>query len=354
MIQSCVGVFSFISRGLFRFTALGVFTAGVTILAARSVGSEFQSAASSTSTESIEASLVVRRGLGAELEFTHPSESIVVRSDQPIDGPVLARLENLGVAGGEVVDRGERTAQTTTSNDKSHYRYLVRFFGTEAGIYNLATLLTIDGQSLADRGEGKEEFWVQIVSDLPASRGADLYELDDPELFTNAGYRRWATVIVALWSLIPVVVFLARKKPAIVSEPDTRPALPSPRERVEKLVHVSALRTLNSDEKAELELLLCLCLAEGRDLPRSLISAIPRLRREPGVGEQLIRLERLLHSGDTDLAVDEHSEYKKVLGALGVSASVDERSQSSPVGDEQAAGSQSDRQLAHPIDGGSE
>lgn len=257
--------------------------------------------------------LKVRRGLGAEVEFSHPSSSLMLRTDMPTDGPVLARLELLGSVGG--MNRG---GEVEGSGNVGEYRYLLRFFGTEAGRYNLATYLVIEGQSRAERGNGIDPLWVQVISDLPVERGSDLYELDDPELFSNAGYRRWATALVGVWALIPIVVFLSRNRRTEVREIQANPIVPSDRERLGKLLQSSSRRVLDASEKAELEWLLCVCLAEKRELPRSLIAALPQLRREPALREHLVKLERLLHSSDSTLPSDEHLEYKQVLNALGI------------------------------------
>ena len=286
---------------------------GMWLSVAAAVAVAEESAVVSGSLGSEQVLLKVRRGLGAEVEFTHPSSSLAVRADMPTDGPVLARLELLGRVGGT-----NQAGDLEGSGSADEFLYLLRFFGTEAGTYNLATYLVVDGQSQAGRGNEVDALWVRVISDLPVDRGSDLYELDDPVLVSNAGYRRWATAVVAVWALIPLIVFLTRKRRAEVSEMQDEPSVLSDRERLGSLLQNSSRRVLDANEKAELEWLLCVSLAEQRELPRSLIAALPRLRREPALREHLVKLERLLHSNDSKIPSDEHLEYRQVLAGLGI------------------------------------
>ncbi|MGB1926289.1 MAG: hypothetical protein ACPHL6_07150, partial [Rubripirellula sp.] len=80
----------------------------------------------------VEISRVVKRGLSGRIEFEHPSPSLVAKSDQSLSGPVLVRLERTG---------------EVTEGSVQLYRYELRFFGLQAGIFDLAERIKLDGGS---------------------------------------------------------------------------------------------------------------------------------------------------------------------------------------------------------------
>ena len=78
-----------------------------------------------------------------------------MRANQSVDGPVLVRLELMG-SKGDVDD-----ADTV-------YEYALRFFGMQAGTFDLSQLLTIDGKSQLHSDRSIEPLWGKVVSELPS------------------------------------------------------------------------------------------------------------------------------------------------------------------------------------------
>ena len=110
----------------------------------------------------------VRRGLSGSVRFTHVSSGLEVRANQSVDGPVLVRLELMG-SKGDVDD-----ANTV-------YEYVLRFFGMQAGTFDLSQLLTIDGKSQVHSDRSIEPLWVKVVSELPLSRALICMKLLIPD-----------------------------------------------------------------------------------------------------------------------------------------------------------------------------
>src|SRR6056297_774812 len=118
--------------------------------------------------------LTVKRGLNAELAFSHPDPALRALPNQSRDAEVLVRLE--------------RSAGSTAS-DGAGYDYRLSFFGAVAGEYNLSEwVVHRDGSPLAAE-ESLPPQWVRVVSELPPGQGTSLYEIADPTVWAPRGYR---------------------------------------------------------------------------------------------------------------------------------------------------------------------
>lgn len=243
----------------------------------------------------VEISRVVKRGLSGRIEFEHPSPSLVAKSDQSLSGPVLVRLERTG---------------EVTEGSVQLYRYELRFFGLQAGIFDLAERIKLDGGSEENNADLLESVWVEIISDLPSDRGTDLYEIADPEIGVWSGYRTTAMMVGLIWCSVPIWFLLSRYRgrPIQTSEPIAVPA--TVLQRLSALGELATARRLEPDEKAEFEWLVYTALGDHHQLPTSLIRSVPALRRNKSASKPIAELERWLHSGKTE---DLECDGKKLL-----------------------------------------
>ncbi|MEC8474963.1 MAG: hypothetical protein VXZ38_09950 [Planctomycetota bacterium] len=248
-------------------------------------------------------SATVRRGLSGSVRFTHRSSAIEVRANQSVDEPVLVRLELMGSKS----DLGE--ADTI-------YEYMLRFFGMQAGTFDLSQMLTIDGQTQSHSDNPIEAIWVEVVSELPLSRGTNLYEIADPEIETRRGYRVLAYAFGLIWCSIPVVVWASRGRDRTVigSEPIEPPL--THMERLQSLANDAVNRPLSSQEHAEFEWLLYSKLLDQSELTDSLLTALPVLKMDQRKGAYLRRVERWLHSADSVLSDSQTAGLAELLSEL--------------------------------------
>ena len=247
--------------------------------------------------------LSVKRGLSGRYEFDHSSPFLIAKTDQSLDGPVLVRLERRGALDEANLDK------TNTGG----FRYVLRFFGLQAGVFDLADRITMSGMSDLEAAGEIESIWVEIISDLPVERGTDLYEIQDPSFSVLRGYRSVSLFASVLWLSVPILYFFFRKKP-VASQETLQPNEGIPlSERLIRLAEIANDRELSLGEKAEFEWLFFSELRDRYDLPESLISSVPRLRRHAAVGESLRKLEGWLHSGRNDHDAASGRELLKLL-----------------------------------------
>lgn len=245
----------------------------------------------------------VRRGLSGSVRFTHASSGLEVRANQSVDGPLLVRLELMGSKG----DVGD--ANTV-------YEYVLRFFGMQAGTFDLSQMLTIDGQSQSHSGSLIEPIWVEVVSELPLNRGTNLYEITDPEIETRRGYRVLAYAFGLIWCSIPFVVWVSRGRDGTVMESDPVEPPPTHMERLQSIANDAVNRPLSAEEHAEFEWLLYSKLIDQSELADSLLTALPVLKRDQRKGAYLRRVERWLHSADSGPTDSQTAQLAELISEL--------------------------------------
>ena len=245
----------------------------------------------------------VRRGLSGSVRFTHVSSGLEVRANQSVDGPVLVRLELMG-SKGDVDD-----ANTV-------YEYVLRFFGMQAGTFDLSQLLTIDGKSQVHSDRLIEPLWVKVVSELPLSRGTNLYEIADPEIETRRGYRVLAYAFGLIWCSIPIVVWVSRRRDGTALESEPMEPPPTHMERLQSIANDAVNRPLSAEEHAEFEWLLYSKMIDQSELADSLLTALPVLKRDEHKGAYLRRVERWLHSADSDPSHSQTARLAELVSEL--------------------------------------
>lgn len=245
----------------------------------------------------------VSRGLSGSVRFTHASSGLEVRANQSVDGPVLVRLELLG-SKGDVDD-------TSTA-----YEYVLRFFGMQAGTFDLSQLLTLDGKSQVHSDRSIEPLWVKVVSELPISRGTNLYEIADPEIETMRGYRVLAYSCGLIWCSIPIVVWVSRRRDGKTLESEPMEPPPTHMERLQSIANDAVNRPLSAEEHAEFEWLLYSKMIDQSELADSLLTALPVLKRDEHKGAYLKRVERWLHSADSDPSHSQTARLAELVSEL--------------------------------------
>lgn len=221
---------------------------------------------------------VVKRGLTGEIRFDHQGVALQADPEQDLSAPILVRVE-AGVDGGRT-------------------NYVVRFMGATAGTYDLSDwIVGPDGRTVP----GLEPLVVRVVSDLPAGRGTDLYEIEDPPLSIRGGYRALVGWLIPLWCLVPVVALVYRRLGRRKEEPPTPPVpVPSLADQLRPLAVRAGEQTLTVAEQSRLELLLMFFWREQLGRPADAIrDVLPRLREHPEAGPLLAAVEEWLHQPGT-------------------------------------------------------
>ncbi len=226
--------------------------------------------------------LTVKRGLTAQLTFTHPNNSLRALPDQSTDAAVLVRLERTGPA-----------------QQNAAYRYTLWFFGTVAGQYDLSQWVVQKDGSPLPAADALPAMMVRVVSELPPGHGTSLYEIDDPLLRAQGGYRALLILFAVLWVLIPIawaIIRLRARRPQAVPPTERSPTLS---DRLRPLVERASQGQLTVDEQSRLEMLLYVFWQRRLGLPDSLAEALPMLRRHAEAGGLLRALEAWIHAGDS-------------------------------------------------------
>ena len=242
-----------------------------------------------------------RRGLTGTLQFYHSSPSLAAKANQSGDGPVFVRLE---------------LSDDQPKVEEQLYRYDLRFFGMEAGRFDLAQELTLAGQSDGGDIRGIGPLWVDVVSDLPSERGTNLYEIDDPAFDISKGYRTALITLGVLWGLVPLGYFLARTKRQDAPIEISGVSEPGITERLFSIANKANDSSLSYEEKAEFELLLYAYWQERLGLSGSVIDSVPVLRRDENSFEVILRLERMLHAGARKNSDHSSTELLEILRAI--------------------------------------
>ncbi|WP_144057853.1 hypothetical protein [Novipirellula maiorica] len=223
--------------------------------------------------------LTVKRGLTAQLTFTHPSGSLRALPDQSTDAAVLVRLERIGLA-----------------QDNAAHRYTLWFFGTVAGQYDLSQWVVQRDGSLLTNDQALPAMQVRVVSDLPPGHGTSLYEIDDPLLRAQGGYRAALIGFACLWAAVPIVwSFIRLRSRQAQPVPATAPP-PTLSDRLRPLVQRASQGQLTVEEQSRLEILLYMFWQRRLGLPDSLAEALPVLRRHREAGGLLRALEAWIHA----------------------------------------------------------
>ena len=239
------------------------------------IGLPFSAAAA----ESENVLLTVKRGLTAQLTFTHPNGSLRALPDQSMDAAVLVRLERTGPA-----------------QENATHRYTLSFFGTVAGHYDLSQwVVQRDGSPLAS-DEALPAMQVRVVSDLPPGHGTSLYEIDDPLLRAQGGYRAALILFACLWAAVPIVWGFIRLRSRQPQPTTTTVAPPTLSDRLRPLVQRASQGQLTVEEQSRLEMLLYVFWQRRLGLSDSLAEALPVLRRHHEAGGLLRALEAWIHA----------------------------------------------------------
>ena len=224
--------------------------------------------------------LIVKRGLSAEVFFSHENSQLVAMAEQTSESDVLVRLERM--------DQDD-------SGFEPPFQYKVQFFGAQAGDYDLSNWISLEDGSKPVTGGQVPSMWVRIVSDLPPEKGTSLYEIADPALYSPSGYRRIAFALGTIWLLTPLVLlFLNRREkfepPAqIVTPPLTLT------DRLRPLIESAHRGSLTTEQKGQMELLLYVFWQQRLKLPGSLTQSIPLMRSDKTAGHLLRTLEAWVH-----------------------------------------------------------
>ncbi|WP_345684828.1 hypothetical protein [Novipirellula caenicola] len=250
-------------------------TVGFMTLLLIGIGLPFSAAAA----ESESVLLTVKRGLTAQLTFTHPNASLRALPDQSTDAAVLVRLE-----------------RTDSAQQNPVHRYTLWFFGTVAGQYDLSQwVVQPDGSPLASE-EALPAMPVRVVSDLPPGHGTSLYEIDDPLLRAQGGYRAALILFACLWAAVPIVWAFIRQRSRSPQPTTTTVASPTLSDRLRPLVQRASQGQLTVEEQSRLEILLYVFWQRRLGLPDSLAEALPVLRRHHEAGGLLRALETWIHA----------------------------------------------------------
>ncbi|MEP3478576.1 MAG: hypothetical protein ABJZ55_04955 [Fuerstiella sp.] len=238
--------------------------------------------------------LTIKRGLTAQLQFSHPEASLQAAPDQSMDAEVLVRLERTGQAEGT-------------------FQYTLWFFGTVAGNYDLAKLIvTGDGLPLTD-SHALPPMMAQIVSDLPPDRGTNLYEIKDPSLRAPGGYRAILIAFAVLWTAVPIVLgYLRWKATRPEPEPEVIPE-PTLSDRLRPLVQQASEGRLSVEEQSRLELLIYVFWQRRLSLPDSMVDALPVMRRHDEAGGLLRSLEAWIHDEATSSQSLDSAKMEELL-----------------------------------------
>lgn len=232
--------------------------------------------------------LTVKRGLTAQLTFSHPSGTLRALPDQSMDAAVLVRLERDAPA--------NRTKATNPTTANTQHRYTLWFFGTVAGQYDLSQWVVQKDGSPLSAAEALPKMDVLVVSELPPGHGTSLYEIDDPLLRAQGGYRAGFILLALLWAVVPVVwgiIRLRARRPQPVTAMVPPPTLS---DRLRPLVERASQGQLTVDEQSRLEILLYVFWQRRLGLPDSLAEALPVLRRHREAGGLLRALEAWIHA----------------------------------------------------------
>lgn len=215
------------------------------------------------------------RGLAAHVDVQYsarlrakselsPSSPILVRVEHPADGP--QRIEFIGVVAGDFDLRN----------------YLERE----------------DGKPLDDLAK----IGIQVVSNLPADHGADLYDSGDGGVSWRAHYRLFLWAAAGVWFLVPLAWLAVRaiRRPAATPAAAAAPEPPSVERQILDMLDKGKTRPLSVDEQGRLELLLLRHLGQAVTPGKSveLAEMVAILRDEPGSRDVVIAMERWLHSRD--------------------------------------------------------
>lgn len=248
--------------------------------------------------------LTVKRGLTAQVQFSHPDASLQSIPDQSMDAEILVRLERMG-------------------RNQQGFAYTLWFFGTVAGEYDLSKFVVTGDGSALPASQALPPIIAKIVSDLPAGRGTNLYEIEDPALKAAGGYRATLITFAVLWLAVPIAWWYLRwnaVRPEPVREVISPPTLS---DRLRPLVQQASEGRLSVEEQSRLELLIYMFWQRRLSLPESLVDALPVMRRHAEAGGLLRSLEAWIH-GESSSKPNLNSAEMHELLAPYQSAAADE------------------------------
>lgn len=224
------------------------------------------------------------RGMATEVQVDYPAR-LRPRADQTPLSPVLVRVNPI----------------------EGSSKQRIEFVGNVVGDYDLRDYLEReDGKPLSDL----PPLPVTVVSQLPPNHGTDLYSSGTTWFDWSAHYRLLLWLAVGVWVALPAAWLIyraTRKKPEAAPLP-TAPAPPTLEDQLRAALSAAAARTLSTQEKAQLELLVFRFFSERLNRPflgttDDMSETLRAIRLNPETRELVNAIERWLHaycSGEED------------------------------------------------------
>lgn len=214
-----------------------------------------------------------KRGVASSIEVTHAPGRLRARASDA-NAPILVRVESL-------------------ADDRSR----IEFFPLRSGEFDLAPFIERTDGTPAAIISGTTV--IQVTSQLPPDAGTNIFESSRDPLSLATRYRIALYAVIALWVLVPLIVFVRarlRRPPAPVIVPVEPP--PTLLDRVRSTLAQGD--QLSTDQRAELELLLLRHMRADRssESAAAISQAVSELRTAPNTSQLVAHLERWLHAGD--------------------------------------------------------
>lgn len=221
----------------------------------------------------------VTRGITGSVTVVSTGQRIQPRSDLDLDSPILVRI-----AAERVLEDGA-------------FEYDIEYIGAREGHFDLRDAFEgADGSALLEGALPPVP--IEVRSNLEADATTDVFVSSNPGFELSGGYRIALTVLGICWVLIPIVIVARRTKPTV------EPAAPEPipltlADQLRPLVEAASSRTLSTDERGRLELLLYGFWSEALGLDETnRAAAVIALRQDEKAGVLLRAVEFWLHGRD--------------------------------------------------------
>ncbi len=224
------------------------------------------------------------RGMATEVQVDYPAR-LRPRADQTPLSPVLVRVNPI----------------------EGSSKQRIEFVGNVVGDYDLRDYLEReDGKPLSDLSP----LSVTVVSQLPPNHGTDLYSSGTTWFDWSAHYRLLLWLAVGVWVAVPAawLIYRATRRKPEAAPPPAAPAPQTLEDQLRAALSAAALRTLSTQEKAQLELLVFRFFSERLNRPflgttDDMSETLRTIRLNPETRDLVSAIERWLHaygSGEED------------------------------------------------------